>query len=255
MTDIETTENVFEAKARQIVEKIQRDLFRSDIHPSEARKEHIAAIAAALEAERLEERERCAVTFDEYYRQHVGIDDRRAQVGSDAAAAMGEKPMFEDCTTGLTGTAALEAEMRDRLAAKDARIAELEETLAFYADAETYHAIAFLADPPCGEFMDDFSDDHGDDYDRPMPGRRARSTLEGKHPNAESLAAMQELEDGGGETFSSVDAIIHRVNYINGEPQKEVENLPRWKAYEDDARRQLAAHRAMIKAEKEQGDA
>jgi hypothetical protein len=38
------------------------------------------------------------------------------------------------------------------------------------------------------------------------------------------------------------------VNYINGEPQKEVENLPRWKAYEDDARRQLAAHRAMIKA-------
>jgi hypothetical protein len=42
------------------VEKIQRDLFRSDIHPSEARKEHIAAIAAALEAERLEEREECA---------------------------------------------------------------------------------------------------------------------------------------------------------------------------------------------------
>jgi hypothetical protein len=53
------------------------------------------------------------------------------------------------------------------------------------------------------------------------------------------------------------DTIIHRVNYINGEPQKEVENLPRWKAYEDDARRQLAAHRAMIKAEngfKEQGE-
>jgi hypothetical protein len=48
----------------------------------------VFAIAAALEAERLEERERCAVTFDEYYRQHVGIDDRRAQVGSDAAAAI-----------------------------------------------------------------------------------------------------------------------------------------------------------------------
>jgi hypothetical protein len=44
------------------------------------------------------------------------------------------------------------------------------------------------------------------------------------------------------------DTIIHRVNYINGEPQKEVENLPRWKAYEDDARRQLAAHRAMMDA-------
>ena len=37
---------------------------------------------------------------------------------------------------------------------------------------------------------------------------RARSTLEGKHPNAESLAAMQELEDGGGEMFSSVEALM-----------------------------------------------
>jgi hypothetical protein len=36
----------------------------------------------------------------------------------------------------------------------------------------------------------------------------ARATLEGKHPNAESLAAMQELEDGGGETFSSVDDLM-----------------------------------------------
>jgi hypothetical protein len=38
--------------------------------------------------------------------------------------------------------------------------------------------------------------------------RTARSTLEGKHPNAESLAAMQELEDGGGEMFSSVEALM-----------------------------------------------
>jgi hypothetical protein len=38
--------------------------------------------------------------------------------------------------------------------------------------------------------------------------RTARSTLEGKHPNAESLAAIQELEDGGGETFSSVDDLM-----------------------------------------------
>jgi uncharacterized coiled-coil protein SlyX len=42
---------------------------------------------------------------------------------------MSEKPMFEDCTTGLT-CSAIEAEMRDRLAAKDARIAELSSAVA-----------------------------------------------------------------------------------------------------------------------------
>jgi hypothetical protein len=36
------------------------------------------------------------------------------------------------------------------------------------------------------------------------------ATLEGKQPNAESLAAMQELEDGGGETFASVDELMKR---------------------------------------------
>jgi hypothetical protein len=37
---------------------------------------------------------------------------------------------------------------------------------------------------------------------------RARDTLEGKQPNAESLAAIQELRDGGGETFPSVDDLM-----------------------------------------------
>lgn len=82
--------------------------------------------------------------------------------------------------------------LRNEADADDARIAELESALEFYADPETYHAISFMADPPCGQFMEDFSKDHGGNYDRPMPGRLAR--------------------------------------------------------------RQLAAHRAMIKAEKEQGE-
>lgn len=52
------------------------------------------------------------------------------------------------------------------------------ETLRFYADPDTYRAITILADSPAGEFMDDFSDDHGDDFfRRPMPGKRARDTL------------------------------------------------------------------------------
>jgi hypothetical protein len=54
----------------------------------------------------------------------------------------------------------------------------LREALEFYADPETYHAIAFLEERPCGNFMDDFSEDHGhEDYDRAMPGKLARAAL------------------------------------------------------------------------------
>lgn len=50
--------------------------------------------------------------------------------------------------------------------------------VAFYADPESYHAIAVLPDPPCGEFWEDFGEDHGHpDYDRPMPGKRARAAM------------------------------------------------------------------------------
>ena len=52
------------------------------------------------------------------------------------------------------------------------------QALAFYADPDSYAAILFIPDRPCGEFADDFSDDHGfGQYDRPMPGKLARETL------------------------------------------------------------------------------
>jgi hypothetical protein len=110
------------------------------------------------------------------------------------------------------------------------RITLTGEALAFYADAETYHAIAFLPDHPCGEFIDDFSEDHGDEhYDRAMPGKRARACIrslfladEGKHPNAETQAAMQELEDGGGETFSSVDDLMKDLESDDLEGKQDV---------------------------------
>lgn len=54
----------------------------------------------------------------------------------------------------------------------------LHDALAFYANPETYHAIAFLGDPPCGEFANDCSLEHTADYDRPMPGKMARETLQ-----------------------------------------------------------------------------
>ena len=61
-------------------------------------------------------------------------------------------------------------------------VGELVEALAFYADFDTYLAIGFFPDPPCGEFMDDFDEDPNtppyDDGTRiQRPGRRARKAL------------------------------------------------------------------------------
>ena len=61
-------------------------------------------------------------------------------------------------------------------------IEKLKEALAFYADPETYFAIAIIPDPPCGEFMDDFDDEYESEaypppYNRPLPGKRARAVL------------------------------------------------------------------------------
>jgi hypothetical protein len=51
--------------------------------------------------------------------------------------------------------------------------------LAFYASPDTYFAIGFFPDPPCGEFMDDFSEHGYEDYppEDVRPGKRARQAL------------------------------------------------------------------------------
>lgn len=54
-------------------------------------------------------------------------------------------------------------------------IERLEEALAFYADPETWVAVAFLADPPCGEIVTDESDT-GDPWGWRL-GKRAREAL------------------------------------------------------------------------------
>ena len=54
------------------------------------------------------------------------------------------------------------------------------DTIAFYAEPEIYHGVAFISDPPAGEFAEDFGapTEHGHPlYPRPMPGLRARQTL------------------------------------------------------------------------------
>ncbi len=48
---------------------------------------------------------------------------------------------------------------------------KLIEALEFYADPDTYFAIGFLGDPPCGPFCEDFDDETG------KPGALARKTL------------------------------------------------------------------------------
>jgi hypothetical protein len=59
-----------------------------------------------------------------------------------------------------------------------AGVSDLIDALRFYATAQTYHAVTVLVDRPAGEFADDFSDDHGDEYyERAMPGKLARETL------------------------------------------------------------------------------
>ena len=57
---------------------------------------------------------------------------------------------------------------------------ELKAALEFYADPETYFALCMMADPPCGDFIRDFSVVEGAYTDRPMPGTRARAALEPK---------------------------------------------------------------------------
>lgn len=68
------------------------------------------------------------------------------------------------------------------------RVRRLARALAFYANPDTYHAIGMLPDPPCGEFMDDFSPVPWSDYNRWMPGKRARLALRWERPAAASSA-------------------------------------------------------------------
>lgn len=63
----------------------------------------------------------------------------------------------------------------------EAQQAKLVAALLFYANPESYHAIAFMADRPAGEFADDCSKDEWvklAGYNRAMPGKRARKVLE-----------------------------------------------------------------------------
>jgi hypothetical protein len=61
--------------------------------------------------------------------------------------------------------------------------AELIKALIFYADPDTYFAIGFFPDPPCGEFINDFDKTK-------KPGALARKVLK-KHCKREKTRAKQ----------------------------------------------------------------
>ena len=65
------------------------------------------------------------------------------------------------------------------LVAKLAAFEQVLCALAFYADPDTYFAIGIFPDPPCGDFMEDYSEHGSDDYPHgdQRPGKRAREAL------------------------------------------------------------------------------
>jgi len=73
-----------------------------------------------------------------------------------------ERQQHESYSSLLKATADLNAKNK-----------RLREALNFYADPDTYFAISFLSDPPCGDFMED-----GEEIDgRWRPGKKARDAL------------------------------------------------------------------------------
>ena len=54
------------------------------------------------------------------------------------------------------------------------KIKSLVNALAFYADEDSYFAIGFLPDRPCGDFIKDFSDSFG----TMRPGKKAKAVLD-----------------------------------------------------------------------------
>lgn len=69
------------------------------------------------------------------------------------------------------------ASLTAKVAALEASCAAMREALRFYANPETYYAIGIFPDPPCGEFIDDFSGVEDHRGVTPRPGMRARQAL------------------------------------------------------------------------------
>lgn len=68
-----------------------------------------------------------------------------------------------------------EREIRDENKLLRRAVGKLSAALAFYASEDTYFAIGFLPDAPCGDFIRDFSKTEMLGF---KPGKRARKVLD-----------------------------------------------------------------------------
>mgnify|MGYP001563941885 FL=1 len=68
------------------------------------------------------------------------------------------------------------------------------DALEMYAREDSYHAVAFLFDRPCGDFADDFSRVKDSDYNRPMPGKTARAAFRELDRRFGSLSYISRVE-------------------------------------------------------------
>jgi hypothetical protein len=119
--------------------------------------EHEARVAAEAEAEKAEER------LKEVERQR-----------DNANAALEEAEQRAHRWKDEAQRAGAEADKAEAaLADRDRQVRELRDALAFYADPDTYFAIGFAGDSPCGEFLEDLEEIGG----APRPGKRARAAL------------------------------------------------------------------------------
>lgn len=85
---------------------------------------------------------------------------------------------IEELETMLGEVYTISSKACDRIEELEAENARLREALEFYANPETYHAVAFMCDRPGGGWEDDFDESHGHEfYERPMPGMKARAAL------------------------------------------------------------------------------
>lgn len=57
------------------------------------------------------------------------------------------------------------------------KLAIAKKALEFYADPDSYFAIGFIPDRPCGEFIEDFDEQEDEQGTSARPGKRARMAL------------------------------------------------------------------------------
>jgi hypothetical protein len=101
--------------------------------------------------------------------------------------------------------------------------AELRGALEFYADPDSYFAIFITPDRPAGAFADDFSEDHGGDYNRSMPGKLAREALCATQGNSLPAVSL-----GGSVGRLSADKPITAYPRIRDLPVSEREPFAAW---------------------------